>query len=540
MSKDDSTAPLGPDDQSSSTSHYRSFKHRPLDLQSKSIRLFKLLLASSSSTHLIHGEVQHFELEEAPSYKALSYTWGPSSPSREVLLGDQVFSTSENLYAFLENLHGNSGTSADDWLWIDQLCIDQQNVLERNHQVSQMAEIYRSASEVIVWLGSRDGEAKTLADGLRKNLHISTTGSGYDRRMFQQAFIQFLHCQYWFRTWILQEFLLATTLVIYWGKASLSLYDLDGLLVFGQRYLARHCHGHSLQPKLDQLMYLHRHRQQRNNVDFYISDWIEALKLSHSTKCHDLRDRVYALLGLVHPKIAIKADYAASPEEIRERVLTATLLSKIPPLRIEPIESYDAVRINLSRLLEVSSVMPDSTWMLFSPASRKALCAKALGKEESARVIANRNDGPALIRILFRKATPIIRSEPLTHSRDLDSWTRRHVNIIAFLAYMMSKDKPWWLSPHKVSAFLQEEYTAMKRRHGPDPKDPDWQQAADTFFAARYDQAKTLGEQEGPYDGSNRSDEDTDTSDDEYDISDDDKLESNDQIDRLLRQYGVR
>jgi hypothetical protein len=43
---------------------------------------------------------------------------------------------------------------ADKLLWIDALCIDQENVIERNHQVQQMGEIFSRASNVLAWLGS--------------------------------------------------------------------------------------------------------------------------------------------------------------------------------------------------------------------------------------------------------------------------------------------------------------------------------------------------------------------------------------------------
>jgi Heterokaryon incompatibility protein (HET) len=39
------------------------------------------------------------------------------------------------------------------WIWIDALCIDQQNNSERNHQVRVMGKIYEMAIEVLVWLG---------------------------------------------------------------------------------------------------------------------------------------------------------------------------------------------------------------------------------------------------------------------------------------------------------------------------------------------------------------------------------------------------
>ena len=38
-------------------------------------------------------------------------------------------------------------------LWIDQICIDQGSTAEKGDQVAIMGEIYRGASEVLIWLG---------------------------------------------------------------------------------------------------------------------------------------------------------------------------------------------------------------------------------------------------------------------------------------------------------------------------------------------------------------------------------------------------
>lgn len=54
-----------------------------------------------------------------------------------------------------------------EYLWVDQLCIDQANVFERNHQVGLMSKIFGQAAQVIVWLGrsikKRDAVMKALA-----------------------------------------------------------------------------------------------------------------------------------------------------------------------------------------------------------------------------------------------------------------------------------------------------------------------------------------------------------------------------------------
>ena len=42
------------------------------------------------------------------------------------------------------------------YVWIDALCVDQENIAERNAQVANMAETFKAAQGVIVWLGKED------------------------------------------------------------------------------------------------------------------------------------------------------------------------------------------------------------------------------------------------------------------------------------------------------------------------------------------------------------------------------------------------
>ena len=50
--------------------------------------------------------------------------------------------------------HGRAGMVAEAALWIDAVCINQEDVLERNQQVMLMGEVYRRASAVLSWLGA--------------------------------------------------------------------------------------------------------------------------------------------------------------------------------------------------------------------------------------------------------------------------------------------------------------------------------------------------------------------------------------------------
>lgn len=89
------------------------------------------------------------DLERAPDYEALSYTWGEPAPTTQVAANGEMVPVRPNLTYALAALR----SSEPRLLWIDALCINQDDVQERSHQVRLMGEIYRRAKRVLVWLG---------------------------------------------------------------------------------------------------------------------------------------------------------------------------------------------------------------------------------------------------------------------------------------------------------------------------------------------------------------------------------------------------
>ncbi|KAF2807949.1 uncharacterized protein BDZ99DRAFT_464850 [Mytilinidion resinicola] len=104
------------------------FLYEPLDHSRQQIRLLRI---TPSTSELINCELKVVELSGGPIYKALSYTWGAPLPAKNILVEGTSFTVRENLYLFLEA----------------------SKVQERNHQVNFMGQIYKSASEVVAWLG---------------------------------------------------------------------------------------------------------------------------------------------------------------------------------------------------------------------------------------------------------------------------------------------------------------------------------------------------------------------------------------------------
>jgi hypothetical protein len=125
------------------------FQHQPLETQSM-IRLIKI--RPDRDQGMVCVEMFHAKLPpgDPPRYKCLSYTWGEPTENHAIMMNDRKLNVRENLYKFLELSVGSNET-----FWIDALCINQQDVVEKGHQVQKMGSIYTMATEVLVWLGDR-------------------------------------------------------------------------------------------------------------------------------------------------------------------------------------------------------------------------------------------------------------------------------------------------------------------------------------------------------------------------------------------------
>ncbi|CZR69985.1 uncharacterized protein PAC_19886 [Phialocephala subalpina] len=119
-------------------------------LKGSAFRLLRLLKGDSDS---IQCELFESELpppEDVGDYAALSYTWGSQSRPCEIMINRSGMEVTKNAYLALRDLRCKE---KDRILWIDALCIDQNNKEERGQQVQQMGSIYSKAERVIIWLG---------------------------------------------------------------------------------------------------------------------------------------------------------------------------------------------------------------------------------------------------------------------------------------------------------------------------------------------------------------------------------------------------
>jgi hypothetical protein len=107
---------------------------------STSIRLLRLKPGNPADR--IECELSTVELDEAPPYEAISYVWGDPRTRRRILCNGKKFTCRANLFMALKNVRNHDGVRV---LWVDALCINQNDVGERSKQVVLMKEIYGRA-----------------------------------------------------------------------------------------------------------------------------------------------------------------------------------------------------------------------------------------------------------------------------------------------------------------------------------------------------------------------------------------------------------
>ncbi|EPE28819.1 Heterokaryon incompatibility protein, putative [Glarea lozoyensis ATCC 20868] len=113
------------------------------------IRVLDVLPPDSILGSYINTRIRHIRLQDA-KYDAISYTWGNPVKSKGILIDGKWCSVTENAFEVIRDRVCFSNTRT---IWIDCICIDQQDDQEKTRQVGMMSEIYRRADRAIVWLG---------------------------------------------------------------------------------------------------------------------------------------------------------------------------------------------------------------------------------------------------------------------------------------------------------------------------------------------------------------------------------------------------
>ncbi|KAI0514722.1 heterokaryon incompatibility protein-domain-containing protein [Xylaria bambusicola] len=247
--------------------HYLNYDYNDVPLPGRSyIRLVRVNLTTNNNRDV---SMRAVDLCDNPSYGALSYTWGPplnvfrteeerrktqsqlDDPLLQVTVpitcNGNALHVTENLFRFLcrwrEGLihapfEGRSGENRE--IWIDVICINQNDLDEKNIQVSKMGDIYSKSQGVYIWLGEEDCFSRIAIPLLYKlaafegdwNSLRELGARGAERELLDRGLPPILSSDFmcvfafsrraWFRrAWICQEVAFAQELSVFCGGVNI-------------------------------------------------------------------------------------------------------------------------------------------------------------------------------------------------------------------------------------------------------------------------------------------------------------------------------
>ncbi|KAL6711536.1 hypothetical protein ACN47E_004470 [Coniothyrium glycines] len=282
----------------------RSYAYSPLELERREIRI--LLLKAGQRDDPIQCDLEHVNLQQGPVYEALSYTWADETGD-DVLCKTVECGSSRKLLGITRNceaaLRRLRRLETDRWLWIDAICIDQSSILERNHQVKNMINIFRGATRVIIFLGEGNRRLTRLVD------YISNDSDGQIPRVFE--ILNLLQCRWFHRVWVLQEVAVSKSAIVVYNDKQMSWEDLLKHSELYLRLMATRDHPVVLPPVVSFALRSATTNDPRSRRKL---DLTSMLQVSRNCSCKDARDKVYAILALLRndSPFPLRADYSPS------------------------------------------------------------------------------------------------------------------------------------------------------------------------------------------------------------------------------------
>ncbi|KAI1170176.1 HET-domain-containing protein [Nemania sp. FL0916] len=158
------------------------------------------------------------------TYEALSYVWGDVDYKLTIDVQGQQMPLTRNLESGLRHIRRESEIRR---LWVDALCINQDDLLERRHQIGLMGRIYKGAERVIVWLGPERivipiqaiQAIRELGSGPGVHWNPATSYDfGYGLRTLIRLLLEWTNNDWYKRIWTVQEEILAKSLVYKYGS----------------------------------------------------------------------------------------------------------------------------------------------------------------------------------------------------------------------------------------------------------------------------------------------------------------------------------
>lgn len=199
-----------------------------------SLEIRILELAPGEGDSALCGSFVIDDMQTPSEYEAVSHHWGDSSAGDVIHCDGCELMLTSSIGDALRRFRRPKSIRR---LWIDSICINQENRTEKVAQVRQMSQIYRSAQATLIWLGEEDPYTRTafsiieqayqasVAARNRHGLHVTFTqldsyGFFAVNNGDWSSLLSIVSRGWFFRTWVLQEVALATKAVMHCGGYS--------------------------------------------------------------------------------------------------------------------------------------------------------------------------------------------------------------------------------------------------------------------------------------------------------------------------------
>ncbi|KAL9616847.1 MAG: hypothetical protein Q9160_008303 [Pyrenula sp. 1 TL-2023] len=254
----------------------------------------------------IHMTLDVFPNDACPEYEAVSYAWGgedgDNTSCHPVYVGDfwDILLQTKNCWTMLRYMRTRISIPS---VWVDAICINQRDMTERDAQAAKMGTIYQRCMRVVVYLGDSivySNSSNRPSHPRRYNLH------DFDD-VIPSSVIDLkglLELRYFSRVWVVQELLLAPSVVI----------PVNDRELFGGSLTATRLRNSRPSWKWNSTNAPWA-RELSSGRYFPPADLFEMLRLTQNSRATDSRDRVFGILGLIGDDIThlkLKPDYSIS------------------------------------------------------------------------------------------------------------------------------------------------------------------------------------------------------------------------------------
>ncbi|PLN78371.1 heterokaryon incompatibility protein-domain-containing protein [Aspergillus taichungensis] len=288
-----------------------AFEYRPL--KEGQIRLLKIVLPGVYPWCSLED---HY-IDNAPPYAAMSYAWDRPIMTRAMFCQNYnenmaSFSISEHILEALNNLHGY--VPHENKIWIDGICINQKDPVEKAAQVALIPQIFSRAQEVFCWLGKQADQSDLVISNLprlaeeveRASLQGTLSIQSEDAALWV-ATAKLFRRPWFHRLWVVPEILMARELTLVCGDKAVLWNGFRGAVAklttislnFAEPGLAEHFDSGARG-----IFELGRWRDKKQGLVetvFDIHEFIRLLLWSCERQVTEPVDRVWALAGLAPP-----------------------------------------------------------------------------------------------------------------------------------------------------------------------------------------------------------------------------------------------